>query len=547
MNFKTSESAQKLRGGYYTEPDIASFLTAWVMENKPKTVLEPSCGNGAFVEALARLDCASLTSLVACEIDPTEAECAKAKAKSLRRVKTLVCVGDFLEWSLPALEAGPQFDAVIGNPPFIRYQYLDSAIQCRSEKLFKRLRLPFTRHTNAWVPFVLSSIMQLRAGGRLAMVVPSEILHVLHAKPLRDFLLAQCSKVLMLDPSHIWFSKTLQGIVLLLAEKKLDCDSTPAAISVTPLKGRAALKSSAGGYFDNADYISGSQMNGKWMLALLSPAERATVEELSAHSSVKQFVEVADVDVGIVTGANDFFLVPDAVVDNYELRRFAHPMFGRSDHVHGVIYDSGNHECNRRAGLPTNFIWLRDELLERLPSRVREYIRLGESQELHKRYKCRIRSPWYSVPSVYASPVGMLKRAHHFPRLILNRMGAFTTDTAYRVKPKRMKDTDLVGVFVNSLTALTTELEGRHYGGGVLELVPSEIEKVLVPVSQSGRASLNELDTMTKSEAPPEDVLARQDNAILRPLRISKKNCQTLLDAWIKLRDRRQRTESNPD
>jgi hypothetical protein len=33
---------------------------------------------------------------------------------------------------------------------------------------------------------------------------------------------------------------------------------------------------------------------------------------------------------------------------------------------------------------------------------------------------------------------------------------------------------------VNSLTALTAELEGRHYGGGVLELVPSEIEKLAV-------------------------------------------------------------------
>ncbi len=379
------------------------------------------------------------------------------------------------------------------------------------------------------------------------MVVPSEILHVIYAKPLRDFLLAECSKVLILDPSHIWFNKTLQGVVLLLAEKKLECDRAPAMISVTSVKDRSVLQRTAGGYFDKADYISGRQMNGKWMLALLSAVERSTVEQLSGHSSVKQFAELADVDVGIVTGANEFFLVPDAVVDEYELRHFAYPMFGRSDHVHGVIYDCGNHESNRRAGLPTNFIWLRDELLEGLPSRVRDYIRLGESQQLDKRYKCRIRSPWYSVPSVYAAPVGMLKRAHHYPRLILNRMGAFTTDTAYRVRPKGMKGTDLVGAFVNSLTALTTELEGRHYGGGVLELVPSEIEKLLVPMSETGHKALDELDKMTKADTPPEEVLARQDNVILRPLGIGKKSCQTLLDAWIRLRDRRQRTETSPD
>ena len=52
------------------------------------------------------------------------------------------------------------------------------------------------------------------------MVVPVEILHVLHAKALRDFLLARCSKILILDPAEIWFKKTLQGVVLLLAERK---------------------------------------------------------------------------------------------------------------------------------------------------------------------------------------------------------------------------------------------------------------------------------------------------------------------------------------
>ena len=38
------------------------------------------------------------------------------------------------------------------------------------------------------------------------MVVPSEILPRHHAKSFRDFLLSQCSRVLMLDPQHIWFN-----------------------------------------------------------------------------------------------------------------------------------------------------------------------------------------------------------------------------------------------------------------------------------------------------------------------------------------------------
>ena len=62
----------------------------------------------------------------------------------------------------------------------------------------------------------------------------------------------------------------------------------------------------------------------------------------------------------------------------------------------------------------------------------------------------------------------MLKRAHDTPRLILNRIGAYTTDTAYRIRTRDVSAEKLVGCFINPLTALSAELEGRHYGGGVL-------------------------------------------------------------------------------
>ena len=34
--------------------------------------------------------------------------------------------------------------------------------------------------------------------------------------------------------------------------------------------------------------------------------------------------------------------------------------------------------------------------------------------------------------------------------------------------------------FINPLTAIFAELEGRSYGGGVMELVPSEIRKLII-------------------------------------------------------------------
>ncbi|MFM8330360.1 MAG: hypothetical protein ACKN9T_01590, partial [Candidatus Methylumidiphilus sp.] len=52
MNFIENESDQKLRGGYYTPLDLAVFITRWTLENNPSSVLEPSCGDGVFIQAL---------------------------------------------------------------------------------------------------------------------------------------------------------------------------------------------------------------------------------------------------------------------------------------------------------------------------------------------------------------------------------------------------------------------------------------------------------------------------------------------------------------
>jgi adenine-specific DNA methylase len=391
------------------------------------------------------------------------------------------------------------------------------------------------------VPFVVASLALLRPGGRLAMVVPSELLHILHAWSLRGFLCRQCSRILVLDPQEIWFEQTLQGVVLLMAEKRDDPHRGDAQLALVPIKDRTALTLPPQEYFHRADFFPATQLNGKWMLGLLSQSERALLERLAAHPSIRPFRELASVDVGIVTGANKFFLVSQAVVHEYGLEPWAHPMFGRSEHVEGVIYDKRCHRRNQERGLPANFLWFADRPLSALTASARRYIKRGQEQGLHRRFKCRIRTPWYNVPSVHAAPVAMLKRAHHFPRLILNSARAFSTDTAYRILPRKGRASDLVVGFVNSLTALSAELEGRHYGGGVLELVPSEIERQLVPSVRCPAAVLRGLDKAIRSRAAAEDLLAGQDRILLEPLGILRPDCEALLAAWMRLRARRQR------
>lgn len=544
MNFIENESPTKLRGGYYTDPRIARFLARWVFEIEPQRILEPSCGDGVFLGAAASVSQARECFILGIEKNPAEADKAAKTARNLKHLKAEILSRDFLSWGLSNIDKPLNFDAVLGNPPFIRYQYLDDREQSLMQKIFERHALAFTKHTNAWVPFVILSLVHLRPGGRIAMVVPSEILHVLHAQSLRTFLAAECSRTLLIDPEELWFKKTLQGVVLLLAEKRASTASARRGVAIVQVKDNLLLKDAPGRYFDTAEYINGEAVKGKWMPALLSRSERELLKDASERKGVFRFDRIASVDVGIVTGANKFFLVPDEVVDKHRLSQWAYPMFGRSEHSPGVIYDEARHNANRRLGLPTNFLRFGAGELSSFPEGVQCYIREGERQGLASRYKCRIRTPWYNVPSVYSSPVGMLKRCHDYPRLILNKAGAFTTDTAYRIRVKTVEPERLVYAFINSLTALAAELEGRHYGGGVLEMVPSEIEKLLIPMPEAP-AQLERLDKAVRAGISLEELFASQNERLLAAIGLSGSEQGDLFNAWNRLRLRRQRASSD--
>lgn len=547
MNAISSESPEKLRGGYYTDPALTAFLLRWVAGCRPRTLLEPSCGDGAFFLPLTRSALVpSLERVLAWELEAAEAAQAADILQRVPDVSADLRTGDFLPWAVSQRGAPPQIDAVVGNPPFVRYQYLDEAAQRHAEALIRGSGLPFTRHVNLWVPFLVAALQRLRPGGRLGMVVPAELLHVLHAGAARQALLRGCARVLVLDLEELCFEDALQGVVLLLAEKAPSGATSPGELAIARVQNQQVLTQDPETLLQGAAWVSGADLPGKWMLALLSPRERALLVGLAATPAVHRFHELADVQVGIVTGANDFFLVPDAVVEAYDLSAWARPMFGRSEHVAGVIYDEAQHAANRHAGLPTNFLWFDAGPREALPEGAARYVAHGEAQGLHTRYKCRIREPWYRVPSVFPAPVAMLKRCHDLPRLVHNAAGALTTDTAYRVRPRGVEPAALVACFVNALTALSAELEGRHYGGGVLELVPSEIEQLLLPAPSGDRAALETLDELIRSSAGPLEVLERRDPRVLGGLGLSQAELQDLRGAWWRLRNRRQRAGSDP-
>jgi adenine-specific DNA-methyltransferase len=118
-----------------------------------------------------------------------------------------------------------------------------------------------------------------------------------------------------------------------------------------------------------------------------------------------------------------------------------------------------------------------------LNNEIKKYLKIGINLGIHKRYKSSIRENWFSIPNIQTPSEGLFfKRCHEYPKLIINQAKVFATDSAYLVSMRNGFDiTDFVFSFYNSLTLVFSELNGRYYGGGVLELTPNEFKHLPVP------------------------------------------------------------------
>jgi adenine-specific DNA-methyltransferase len=570
MNFRDQETAEKLRGGYYTPPPLAMLLTRWALSAGANRILEPSCGDGAFLRAIeALLDSGQIDSqptIDAIELIPAEAAKAQQVVARLRArgMHARVEQADFFAW-MEKQPARARWDAIIGNPPYIRYQYLHEQQQELAAAVFRRAGVPYTKRTNAWVPFVIAGVTRLSPGGRLGMVLPAELLHIMHADGLRLLLEQEMSYVSILDLRDLVFEGTLQGVLLVRATKRRDrgfqpltwrptrahqpqlpfTDGTAGLVHIHQLKTQEDLSQAA----EMASPVSRTRapLRGRWTRGLLAPHEMELLTYLEMQPWARRFVDLASVDVGIVTGANKFFVVDAMTARTYGLTHIASPMLARSEFIKGIAYNRDDQQHNENAGKAVLFLQFPNIPKHQLPQGTQDYLNFGEEQGLHTRYKCRIRDPWYTVPYVWVSDIALLKRCHHFPRLVLNEAGAYSTDTAYRITMSdqyRGREKDLVFSFLNSLTLLCAELEGRHYGGGVLELVPTEIEHLVLPLVQSTEEQFSTLDRLVRQSASAEQILGYTDPLVLgpgTPANLSPHEILTLREARRRLHDRRLR------
>jgi adenine-specific DNA-methyltransferase len=537
---------QKLRGGYYTPNLISDFLARWAIQTPDDTLLEPSCGDGNLLVAAAsillKLGAKPETvgrNIHGVEIDRTEAQRA---AERLRTLGVLhypgqIEISDFFAYCVEHLNDRRLFDAIIGNPPFIRYQNFIEEHRVPAFELMAKVGLKPNRLTNAWVPFLLASSLLLNEHGRLAMIIPAELLQVKYAASLRQFISDYFSQVTLVTFKKLIFEEIQQEVVLLLAERNA---AEPTGIRTIEIDDVADLTNYDHDKVANAEVKPMDHTTEKWTQYFLHTSEIELLRELRSNPNLTISGKVLDVDVGVVTGQNKFFVLSEQQIKEGTLDQYADRIVGRSGHLKGVIFNEADWVANAANQQPSYLLRPPDLPFEELPDALKEYIKKGEDEGSHKGYKCSIRNRWYIVPSVWTPYAFMLRQVHAYPKIILNEAGATCTDTIHRVRLRNGADGRRVAAaFMNSLTFAFAEVTGRSYGGGVLELEPNEAEELPLPLRGAENLNLNQIHELLL-ESNVEAVLDITDKVLLiEGLGLSQKKVKMVRKIWQTLRDRR--------
>ncbi|MGO9901276.1 MAG: SAM-dependent methyltransferase [Solirubrobacteraceae bacterium] len=497
MKVASEVPAEKLRGGFYTPDPLVQLCFKQVSELLPgirQRLLEPSVGDGAFLRNLPRSPLASKVSSITA-IEPMEIEAERARrALVMSGWKGEVLTTSAIDWAATTTET---YDVAVGNPPFVRYQFVSAADRTSTLDLARRLRLHIGGVANLWIPVLLGALSRLRPGGAFAFVVPTECMTGCSASVVRRWLIGNCDEVRfdLFPPGS--FPAVLQEVAVLSGRLRDGC--------LTRQRLRLHIAEHMG-LQPGADWSHEVAGDGPWTKYLLSPSKVRALETATADERVATLGSLVAFEVSIVTGANGFFTVSEDTVDKFELHAWTRPLLPRIRHAAGLRYTLEDHALTEGSGARG---WLLDFSLPPDPAtheRAAAYIQTGESQNLHTRYKCRIREPWFVVPGITSGELLLSKRSHLHPRVVLNEAGVFTTDTIYRGRmlDLSMSATALAANFHSSLTLLSAELEGRSFGGGVLELVPSEIGRLLIlaaPVDAQLAAHLDALARAGDSDA----------------------------------------------
>ena len=465
---KTALEHRKEFAQFFTPQPVANLMADWLLGNETlKTVLEPAFGLGVFSRTLLKKK--KNLKIEGYDIDENIFKVASDFFKDNQNVSLNLEDYMYSGWK-------NRYDGIICNPPYLKFHDYNNKKILKEVECY--LKFKFNGFINLYSLFLIKSIFQLKKGGRVAYIIPSEFLNSDYGKLVKIYLLKTetLRHLFVIDfKENVFDDAMTTASILLLAN-----DEHNSEINITNIQSKSDLQLIET-YINSYPNAKGQftykptdlDTNVKWR-------QYYQIQNSINYKNLVPFSTYAKVVRGIATGANEYFTFRKSKAEKYSIPdENLLPCICKSKDVKGNFFTKSNYES-----LVEN-----DELAYLFNGKgsrnimVNEYIVLGENEKVNEKYLTKKRKPWYSLENRPPAPIWVSVFNRNDVKFIRNEANIYNLTTFHCVYPTKSNlftDVPIDLLFAYLLTNVAKEIfsdNRREYGNGLKKFEPNDLNK----------------------------------------------------------------------
>jgi type I restriction-modification system DNA methylase subunit len=523
---------RKAMGEYYTPPAICDLICRLTIDEPNNAVLDPACGSGGFLvsaynrkrelfpEERGSHD-VILDQIMGVDINRFPAHLSAINlalqdlsehtenvnvevsdffnvAPDTHRFGRVVAGAGGTEWEHGNVNgAVGGFDAVVGNPPYIRGRSLDLDHKDAIREHLSDVNAEWmTRKMDIYGYFITHATSFLKDGGRLGFIISDRWLDTQYGTDLQRFLLENYRIRAVIKFTRQAFEDALVGSTVLVIEKTDDQvereDNVVKFLEVRDEMGIDEIESVVEEDIapdqmivaDEYRMVTNMQSTlddvAKWNVFFMAPPIYFDVRGITDI----ELQDVAEMHTGLECGSNDFFYRRTEDIEDLGLEEYFTPLIKASGQVSKIrftdedakewgIFDVTDLveealEEDREFG-DTKIDYVKTWLAENGHQNAVEYIQWGEDKGHDTNSATtRKRDVWFYVDDIpqHRPPLAIPDFVWTESRVIWNEANAVTDRQFHNINPHDDIDHEvLVGILNSRMVWLAREIEGRHAGG----------------------------------------------------------------------------------
>lgn len=519
---------RRAMGEYYTPPAICDLITRLTVQESDDSLLDPACGSGGFLVSgyhrlrellpeptgshehllshlagveinrfpahltainLAIQDLSAYTE----DVDVEIRDFFDVKKNQVLAREKAGSSGSQTEVGLGEQRGG--YDAVVGNPPYIRQENIEDKEKVRDHLSSREIDAEYiSSRADIYAYFLTHGTEFLAEGGDFGFITSDRWLDTQYGEDVQKFILDnyQVRAIIKFD-RQVFDDALVDASVIILRRESDESERDGNVAKFLRLKQELDIEDiaelveqdmEANKLVTNDDYrlVTRKQTalhhENKWNVFFFAPP---LYFDLDAHPGVAELADIAEVSYGIKTGANPFFWAHTEDMHELGLEPYtSHGLKATGQvetvsvtdedaeewsilDVHGLVQKATEDDADFGT---TDEGQVKEWLEDNGHSSLLEYINSGEEKNYHKRSSVSNRDVWFDLGNLPRPKILSTMFTWTTHRVFWNEAEAPTSDQFYYVSPHGDVDEKLLGALLNSRVVwLSNELKGRRAGG----------------------------------------------------------------------------------